>query len=162
MDQKITAATLLFVIATLACTQPQPPTPTPGAAVVIPPETISDMATAVAAVGTQAAVMQEAIATAQASAVTPTPTPEESDDSAGGTMDGLTAAGVPPPAVAARLPVVTAADSAPCSLRQIKGNSSSMIFHVPGGGSYARTKASVTCFDTEAQAIAAGFRKARN
>lgn len=43
---------------------------------------------------------------------------------------------------------------------KIKGNigSSGMIYHVPGGAFYDRTQAE-QCFDTEAQAQAAGFRK---
>ncbi|HEY3115833.1 MAG TPA: hypothetical protein VGK54_03750 [Chloroflexota bacterium] len=57
---------------------------------------------------------------------------------------------------------LTAADAAPCQIGQIKGNRSSKIYHVPGGGSYAQTKASVQCFDTEAAAQAAGFRRALN
>ena len=41
---------------------------------------------------------------------------------------------------------------------QIKG-SSSFIYHLPGGAFYDRTTNPVRCFDTEAEAIAAGFRK---
>jgi outer membrane biosynthesis protein TonB len=57
---------------------------------------------------------------------------------------------------------ILASDAAPCALGQVKGNRSSKIYHVPGGGSYSQTKANVQCFDTEAQAQAAGFRRARN
>jgi len=57
---------------------------------------------------------------------------------------------------------ITASDAAPCVLGQIKGNKSSKIYHVPGGGSYSQTKANVECFDNETQAQAAGFRRARN
>ncbi len=53
------------------------------------------------------------------------------------------------------------AASAPCQPGQIKGNRSSGIYHLPGQASYARTRANVACFDTEAQAQAAGFRRAR-
>ncbi|MGP3535624.1 sunset domain-containing protein [Microbacterium sp. RD1] len=42
----------------------------------------------------------------------------------------------------------------------IKGNASSMIYHLPGGRSYAVTKAEA-CFSTEAAAVAAGFRAAK-
>lgn len=51
----------------------------------------------------------------------------------------------------------------PCQQGQIKGNqnSKSRIFHVPGQRDYARTFKSVECFDTEAEAIAAGYRKAK-
>lgn len=41
---------------------------------------------------------------------------------------------------------------------KIKG-SSSMIYHVPGGAFYDKTTHPTRCFDTEAQAQAAGFRK---
>ncbi|OGE80177.1 MAG: hypothetical protein A2660_02505 [Candidatus Doudnabacteria bacterium RIFCSPHIGHO2_01_FULL_45_18] len=41
---------------------------------------------------------------------------------------------------------------------KIKG-SSSMIYHVPGGSFYSRTTNPIRCFDTEAQAEAADFRK---
>lgn len=46
---------------------------------------------------------------------------------------------------------------------QIKGNISgtNKIYHLPGGSSYNKTKPEA-CFDTEAQAISAGFRKANN
>ena len=54
------------------------------------------------------------------------------------------------------------ADAQPCAIGQIKGNRNSRIYHVPGGGSYARTQNNVMCFDTEDQAVAAGYRKARN
>jgi hypothetical protein len=48
----------------------------------------------------------------------------------------------------------------------IKGNqgsrsTSEWIYHVPGGGSYAVT-APEECFATEADAQAAGYRRARN
>jgi hypothetical protein len=54
------------------------------------------------------------------------------------------------------------ADAAPCRVGQIKGNKSSHIYHVPGGASYSRTVNNVECFDSEDQAAAAGYRKARN
>lgn len=43
---------------------------------------------------------------------------------------------------------------------KIKGNigSSGKIYHLPGGSFYERTNAEL-CFDTEAQAQAAGFRR---
>jgi hypothetical protein len=52
------------------------------------------------------------------------------------------------------------ADSGPCLDGQIKGNNKSKIYHVPGQQDYVKTRVDVTCFDTEAQAVAAGFRKA--
>lgn len=47
----------------------------------------------------------------------------------------------------------------PCRTGQIKGNTTSLIYHVPGGAYYARTRASVRCFDSEAAAVAAGYRR---
>ena len=41
---------------------------------------------------------------------------------------------------------------------KIKG-SSSMIYHLPDGAFYSRTTNPIKCFDTEAEATAAGFRK---
>lgn len=42
----------------------------------------------------------------------------------------------------------------------IKGNASSMIYHVPGGAYYDRTKPE-KCFSTESAAQAAGYRKSK-
>lgn len=50
----------------------------------------------------------------------------------------------------------------PCQEKQIKGNKNSNIYHVPTGDFYAKTFQEVTCFDTTAEAEAAGFRAARN
>jgi type VI protein secretion system component VasK len=44
---------------------------------------------------------------------------------------------------------------------RIKGKRSSGIYHVPGSPAYARTNADVW-FDTEDEAVAAGFRPPRN
>lgn len=64
--------------------------------------------------------------------------------------------------IATAAPALTAADeAAPCQVNQIKGNRNSMIYHVPGGASYAKTKANVECFDSEAAAAAANYRKAK-
>lgn len=41
---------------------------------------------------------------------------------------------------------------------KIKG-SSSMIYHAPGGAFYDKTTHPIRCFDTEAEAKSAGFRK---
>jgi hypothetical protein len=51
--------------------------------------------------------------------------------------------------------------SAPCRDGQIKGNLNSMIYHVPGQRYYAQTKNNVQCFDREADAVTAGFRKSK-
>ncbi len=42
----------------------------------------------------------------------------------------------------------------------IKGNASSMIYHMPGGRWYAKTKPE-QCFSTQAAARAAGYRPAK-
>lgn len=45
---------------------------------------------------------------------------------------------------------------------KIKGNSNSMIYHVPGGASYDKISVNnVVYFDTEQDAINAGYRKAK-
>ena len=49
--------------------------------------------------------------------------------------------------------------SAPCSVGQIKGNRTSMIYHLPSGAYYAKTKLSVQCFDSERAALVAGYRR---
>ncbi len=51
--------------------------------------------------------------------------------------------------------------AAPCEPGQIKGNNNSGIYHAPGQRDYAKTYANVTCYDTEAEAVAAGFRRAQ-
>ena len=45
-------------------------------------------------------------------------------------------------------------------LADIKNNNSN-IFHAPGQSDYASTYANVTCFGTETEAAAAGFRRAQ-
>lgn len=156
MREPVAGALIVVVLATFGCSQPQP---APLSTVVVPPEALSDLATAVAVVGTQSALMREAISTLEpAATITPTPTAEEAPET-----DGLNLLGsASPPSPAMRPPASSAADAAPCAVQQVKGNLNSMIYHVPGGGSYARTKANVVCFATEAQATAAGYRKARN
>jgi micrococcal nuclease len=51
------------------------------------------------------------------------------------------------------------AASAPCSVGQIKGNRTSMIYHLPSGAYYAKTKLNVQCFDAERAAVHAGYRR---
>lgn len=51
--------------------------------------------------------------------------------------------------------------SYPCIDGQIKGNRNSGIYHVPSGQFYAITKANVVCFNSEQEALNAGFRKAK-
>ena len=49
----------------------------------------------------------------------------------------------------------------PCEKGDIKGNNNSGIFHAPDQRDYSKTFKDVTCFKTEAEAEAAGFRKAK-
>lgn len=49
----------------------------------------------------------------------------------------------------------------PCAEGQVKGNRNSRIYHAPGQRDYAKTYANVACFNTEGEAVAAGFRKAQ-
>ena len=55
----------------------------------------------------------------------------------------------------------TAGASAPCLVGQIKGNHRSLIYHLPDGAFYAKTTVDVVCFDSEAAAIAAGYRRSK-
>ena len=65
------------------------------------------------------------------------------------------------------VPVVEAApaapsdESAPCAVGQVKANRKSHIFHAPGQRDYAKVHADVECFDTAAEAKAAGYRAAK-
>ena len=53
------------------------------------------------------------------------------------------------------------AASKACDKPTIKGNKNSKIYHVPGGQSYDKTTANVELFCTEAEAQAAGYKKAQ-
>ena|SRR5690554_2131039 len=55
-----------------------------------------------------------------------------------------------------------ASDNTGCAPGQIKGNisSSGRIYHIPGGAFYNRTDPEM-CFNTEAEAQAAGFRRSQ-
>jgi hypothetical protein len=63
----------------------------------------------------------------------------------------------------ASTPIPTAVDLgiAQCQPGQIKGNRNSMIYHMPGQRDYEKTDANVACFDTEIEAQAAGYRRAK-
>ncbi len=73
------------------------------------------------------------------------------------TQAAATPTATKPPPVPTTIPDSAAA---PCRPGQIKGNRDSHIYHLPGQQNYARTRADVVCFNTEAEAQAAGFRKA--
>ena len=57
--------------------------------------------------------------------------------------------------------VASSGDSFPCADGQIKGNINSNKYHVPSGQSYSKTVENVICFDTAAEAEAAGFIRAK-
>ena len=57
--------------------------------------------------------------------------------------------------------VVQSGDSYPCADGQIKGNINSNKYHIPTGQSYAKTVENVICFNTAAEAEAAGFIRAK-
>jgi|GEM_PF-3118834 len=76
--------------------------------------------------------------------------------------DALTAIGQPPAQiVSAQSAYRITSESAPCYEGQIKGNNNSGIYHVPGQSYYSVTNLNVTCFNTEAEAQAAKFRKSK-
>jgi hypothetical protein len=62
------------------------------------------------------------------------------------------------PSVAGTQTSIPIASTSVCA-GKIKG-SASLIYHVPGGAFYDKTTKPIRCFDTEAEAQAAGFRKA--
>jgi len=66
------------------------------------------------------------------------------------------------PTTAPAVFVVGQGDSYPCQPGQVKGNSESKIYHVPWGQFYSKTRNdSVVCFDTEQQAMDAGYVKSK-
>jgi hypothetical protein len=81
-----------------------------------------------------------------------------------------------PPAPAAAEPAAPASGSVPdladappasapwlpCAKGQIKGNQNSLKFHVPGGSHYQRTYRNVWCFNSSAEAQAAGYVQSQN
>jgi methylphosphotriester-DNA--protein-cysteine methyltransferase len=50
--------------------------------------------------------------------------------------------------------------AAPCQPGQVKGNRESLIYHAPGQRDYEKTRENVQCFDSGADAQAAGYRAA--
>ena len=90
--------------------------------------------------------------TDEAIAVRPTAVPQQAPaaPAAGGS-----------PGTGQAIPTAVDMGSAPCQPGQIKGNRNSDIYHAPGQRDYAKTYANVQCFDTEAAAVAAGYRRAK-
>jgi len=58
----------------------------------------------------------------------------------------------------ARRATTEALAALPCQPGQIKGNRNSLIYHAPGGAFYEETRENVVCFNTAADARAAGYR----
>jgi micrococcal nuclease len=71
----------------------------------------------------------------------------------------------PPERRGARPPAMRAdgrrASAHPCDPGQVKGNRNSGVYHAPGQRHYGRISANVACFQSEADAAAAGFRRAQ-
>jgi hypothetical protein len=86
--------------------------------------------------------------------VNPTSVPDNPGNSGGNEFTDLEIYGAE---VAALIAEIAAK---PCLVGQIKG-SQSKIYQLPTQGFYAATKNNVSCFNSEAEAQAAGFRKAR-
>jgi hypothetical protein len=115
--------------------------------------------------------------TATAEPPTSTPLPTPTDEPPTATIEPTAAptakpkpTAKPAPAIAivptenqAGEPIPAAADvgAAPCQPGQIKGNRNSGIYHAPGQRDYAKSYANVECFNTEAEAQAAGYRRAK-
>ena len=145
-----------------ACSAPTQPSPAASA-------TVEALQGQVTALSSQLEQLQ-ASPTLASSPSLPSTGPESTDDpaplateAAGEPGDETVAPASQPRVFPTRAPrPITASDAAPCALGQIKGNRNSRIYHVPGGGSYAQTRANVECFDSEEQAQAAGYRRARN
>ncbi len=149
---------VLLVAVLAACSAPTQPSATV--------EALQDQ---VAALSSQLEQLQASPTPASAPSL-PSTGPESTDgpatlatEAAGEPGDEVVAPASEPRAFPTRAPrPITASDAAPCALGQVKGNRNSRIYHVPGGGSYAQTRANVECFDSEEQAQAAGYRRARN
>ncbi|EFQ84624.1 hypothetical protein HMPREF0063_10477 [Aeromicrobium marinum DSM 15272] len=75
-------------------------------------------------------------------------------------LDGSACQPPPPPPPGNPVPKIPGTNNCP-AFAPIKGNASSMIYHVPGGGSYNVTNPE-QCFRSEVDAVAAGYRAARN
>ncbi len=133
----------------------QPVTPT-----ATPAPTSAPTPTAQITTTAQPTKMATAIATSTRKPATAVPSTK-----AAATSTSLPAPTKPPQPTAAPTSAPAAVDTSaawyPCQQGQIKGNLNSGIYHVPSGASYATTRANVQCFNTEAEAIAAGFRKAK-
>jgi len=155
-----TTAPATVAVPTLEATPTDRPTAPPvedqATAVAIGNATVAALATA----STPTAVLPPS-APAEGSAPAPTPevaaaAPTEPSDApaAAAKASGVTTA----PVHAA----VSASDPRfPCQPGQIKANRESGIYQLPGQQTYAQTEHDVACSATEAQAQAAGYRRAR-
>ncbi|HZT09108.1 MAG TPA: hypothetical protein VFC51_18960 [Chloroflexota bacterium] len=153
------AAALTFAALAFACSSPKavidPPHPPPA------PATPAASPTASAHPGSPSSTATQSTAADQSGGPDAAAVAEEEPTSTAEPTPSPTRAPTAPSPTRTPKPL-TAEDAAPCSIGQIKGNVSSKIYHVPTGGSYARTKNKVECFDNESDAQAAGYRRARN
>lgn len=108
--------------------------------------------TAVPLVATSSPVPTASPARTPSPTRTPSPSPSPSP---------ARTASVPPTPSPTPGPRAVTEASAPCLDGQIKANRNSGIYHQPGQRDYERTTANVACFDTEAEAVAAGYRRAQ-
>jgi outer membrane biosynthesis protein TonB len=148
---------------TLAPTNTLQPTNTPEATAPPPPS-----ATPAPASTEIPSPTPEPATTTPETRIVPTdiPAPAPSATPAPTTKPKPTAKPVPaiaPTAKPASAPIPPAVDvgAAPCQPGQIKGNRNSGIYHAPGQRDYGKTQANVECFNTEAEAQAAGYRRAK-
>lgn len=130
-----------------------PPAPTVALTPFVVPPTPEPTEAPTAPVEPAATVLPKAIAEMAAPDVTAAP-----DEAP---QEAATEAPAPAAPEVQATPAASSGDSAPCAAGQFKGNRKSHIFHAPGQRDYAKTHASVECFDTAAQAKAAGYRAAK-
>jgi micrococcal nuclease len=85
----------------------------------------------------------------------------EEENAAAAKITNLSPAADEPPATTGA-PTTVGNDAVPGQPCLIKGNisGSNKIYHIKGGASYEKTSPE-KCFNTEAEAVAAGFRKAK-
>lgn len=145
---------ILLVPLLVGCSPPSPARPT----ATRPAPTATMQATAAPTATARATIAAPPAATAK-------PTEAPAPPAQPATAPTATAAPAPASSAgAAAIPTADTKGSYPCQPGQIKGNlnkssSGDYIYHVPGGQFYERTYANVRCFNTEQEAVAAGFRR---
>jgi hypothetical protein len=178
----VTCVVLALALSMTGCgAQPQPPTRTvqPRLTSTKPP-TVTPRPSATSVPTRTASPTATLVPTAT---MTPTPEPTSTPEATATAEPAETGTPIPSTATRGVIPLITKtvavratpvpvteipatssnpeADALPCKVGQIKGNKNTMIYHVPSGAWYAQTRKNVVCFDTEAAAQAAGYRKSR-